>query len=47
MRTYWKLITMLEKINGTNFYGVNRNTYKRSFDLEIMYFSFLREKIHI
>jgi hypothetical protein len=28
---------MLEQTNGANFYGVNRNTQRRSFNLEIMF----------
>jgi len=38
---------MLEKINGKNLCGVNRNTQRRSFTLEIMFFGFPREKRHI
>jgi hypothetical protein len=35
---------MLEKINGTNFYGVNRNINSRSSNLEIFFFGFPTEK---
>jgi len=38
---------MLEQTNGTNLCGVNKNTQRRSFNLEIMFCGFLREKIHI
>jgi hypothetical protein len=38
---------MLEQTDGTNFYGVNKNTQRRSFNLEIMFCGFLKEEIHI
>jgi hypothetical protein len=38
---------MLEKISGTYFYGININTQRRSFNLEIMFSSFLKEKKYI
>jgi hypothetical protein len=33
--------------NGIDFCGVNRKTQKRSFNLEIMFYGFPREKKHI
>jgi hypothetical protein len=44
MKTYSKLRIMLEKINGTNFFGVNINKQKISFNLEIMFSGFPRGK---
>jgi hypothetical protein len=38
---------MLEKTNGIIFCGVNRNTQRRSSNLEILFCGFPREKIHI
>jgi len=38
---------MLEKTNGIDFCGVNRNTQRRSSNLEIMFCGFPREKKHI
>ncbi len=38
--------TMLEQTDGANFYGINRNTQRKSFNLEIMFYGFLREKRH-
>jgi hypothetical protein len=46
-RTNSKLKIMLEKISGTKYCGVNKNTQKRSFNLEIMFFSFPRGKKRI
>jgi hypothetical protein len=37
---------MLDQTNGANFYGANKNT-QRSFNLEIMFCGFPKEKIHI
>jgi hypothetical protein len=37
---------MWEPTSGTNFYGVNKKTQRRSFNLEIMFYGFPREKIH-
>ncbi len=37
---------MLEQINGANFYGINKNTPKKRFNLEIMFCGFPREKKH-
>ncbi len=47
MRINWKLKTMLEQTNGTDFCGVNRKTQKRSSNLQIMLCGFPREKNHI
>jgi hypothetical protein len=38
---------MLEKTNGTNLCGINRNTLRKSSNLDIMFCNFPREKIHI
>jgi hypothetical protein len=38
---------MLGKIRGTNFYGININTQRKSFNLEIIFFGFPKEKKHI
>jgi hypothetical protein len=38
---------MLEQINGVDSCGVNKNTQRRSSNLEIMFYGFPREKIQI
>jgi hypothetical protein len=38
---------MLEQTNGVDFYGVNKNTQRKSSNLEIMFCGFPREKRHI
>jgi hypothetical protein len=38
---------MLEKTNGTNLCGVNKNTLKISSNLDIIFYGFLREKRYI
>jgi hypothetical protein len=43
----WKLKKMLEQTSGTNSYGVNRKTQRRSSNLEILFCGFPWEKIHI
>jgi hypothetical protein len=35
---------MWEPTSGINFYGANRKTHRRSFNLEIMFHGFLKEK---
>jgi hypothetical protein len=38
---------MGEPTSGIDFYGANKKTQKRSFNLEIMFYGFPREKRHI
>ncbi len=38
---------MWEPTNGAYFYGVNRKILRRTFNLEIMSYGFLKEKKHI
>jgi hypothetical protein len=38
---------MWEQASGTNLWRVNRKTQRISFNLEIMFYGFPREKIHI
>jgi len=40
----WKLRTMWDPTSGKNFYGVNRKILRRSSNLEIMSYGFLKEK---
>jgi hypothetical protein len=44
MITNWKLKTMWEPISGVDLYGINKKILRRSSNLEIMSYGFLREK---
>jgi hypothetical protein len=38
---------MWKPTNGIDFYGVNKKILRKSFNLEIMFYGFPREKKHI
>jgi len=43
----WKLRAMWEPTSGANLCGVNRKILKRSSNLEIMFYGFIKEKKNI
>jgi hypothetical protein len=45
--TNWMFKTIWEPTNGTNLCGVNRKILRRSSNLEIMFYGFLKVKKHI
>jgi hypothetical protein len=42
----WRFRTIWEQTNGADFYAINKKTYRRNSNLEIMFYGFPKDKIY-